>query len=62
MRLMNGQLIIGYKNEVLSGGTMNVIKCKDCVLLDKCPSGQRCVKLIENFMRYCPVGKTKNDN
>lgn len=40
---------------------MNLIKCKDCILLDKCPSGQRCVKMIENFMRYCPVGKTEND-
>lgn len=38
---------------------MKVIKCKDCILLDKCPSGQRCVQLIENFMRYCPVGKIK---
>jgi hypothetical protein len=41
---------------------MKVVKCKDCVLLNICQSGKRCVKLIENFMRYCPVGKTKDDN
>lgn len=38
---------------------MNVVKCKDCILLDECPSGQRCVEQIEDFMRYCPVGKEK---
>ncbi len=32
------------------------MKCKNCVLLDKCPSGQRCVKMKEDFERYCPVG------
>ncbi len=33
-----------------------MIKCKDCVLLDKCPSGQRCVKINEDFERLCPIG------
>ena len=33
-----------------------MIKCKDCALLDKCPSGQRCVEMIEDFERYCPFG------
>lgn len=41
---------------------MNIVKCKDCILLDKCPSGQRCVSLIENFERLCPVGKTKDSD
>ena len=52
---------IAPENILLRGWVMKAIKCKDCVLLDKCPSGQRCIKLIENFMQYCPVGKTKDD-
>ena len=29
-----------------------------CVLLSKCPSGQRCVELNSEFQRVCPVGET----
>ena len=40
---------------------MKFIKCADCTLLNKCPSGQICVKLIKDFARYCPVGKTRGE-
>lgn len=38
-----------------------IIKCKECILLSKCPSGQRCSKLIKDFKRLCPFGKTNNE-
>ena len=38
---------------------MEIIKCKDCAFLDKCPSGQICVNYNKEFVRYCPVGKIK---
>lgn len=41
---------------------MKFMKCKDCILLSQCPSGQRCVGLTEDFARYCPVGKTKMED
>lgn len=35
------------------------IKCKECGLLNKCPSGQRCVQFNENFERVCIIGFTQ---
>lgn len=33
-----------------------IMKCSECDLLDKCPSGQRCVDAIgKDFERYCPA-------
>ena len=40
---------------------MQIIKCRNCVLFDKCPSGQRCVEVVEDFRRLCPVGKEKEN-
>ena len=37
------------------------MKCKDCLLFDKCPSGQRVVRHIPNFMRFCPIGITRKE-
>ena len=39
---------------------MKLIKCKECTLLDKCPSGKRCVAFIGNFERFCPCGYIDN--
>ena len=38
---------------------MKYIKCKDCIFLNKCPGGQKCVSYNKEFGRYCPVGQTK---
>ena len=40
---------------------MRLVKCRECVLLSKCPSGQRCVELISEFEHICPVGETNKD-
>ena len=41
---------------------MKVVKCGECVLLSKCPSGQRCVEQNSEFERICPVGETKENS
>lgn len=38
---------------------MKFIKCKDCILLDKCPSGQRCVKVIKDLCDIVPLEKQR---
>ena len=40
---------------------MKFVKCKDCILFDKCPSGQRMTALIKDFTRFCPVGEEKQN-
>ena len=40
---------------------MKVIKCKNCNLLDVCPSGQRMTELVKDFARFCPVGKERKE-